>query len=363
MIRSDKAPDQTADPRPTPAADLAGLLTGSLADAGAGWNMGGFGAIAEFHQDPGEPAIVDHPDALSRATARGGIRIDPAMVSTIVPLAYEMLSPRAHRWTHGIALCLPDDIARMHERTVLTDLGADRDALREEDRSARLFDMGLGVRQCDFCIRTQDAELIDILDQAAGRSLFEAGNPAMAAILKAHPHRVALTAIGRVEVYQKIGGPETGGVSPPGPHTHVLPKLLRSGRTHAANLPLPPDLVPCGNLHPANPVITPLGDDRAFDGAAHAAFQHWLSTFGRPEVVTAKERVQAAVSAGEAPEAFAEPATRAERAGVRVALRQLSRMAEQHNDAALVGRLNTWRSVHDRTSSTEEIDQDIPEHG
>lgn len=344
-------------------ANLDDLLRKELADAGTGWNMGGFGAIAEFHQDPGEPALVDGTGDLCRATARGGIRIDPTLVKKIVPVAYENLSPRPHRWTHGVALCLPEDRAGMHRRAVLTELGPDTEALREEDRSAILFDMGLGVPQCDFCIRTGDPDLVAILRQQDGRSLFETDNPSMGAILKAHPHRIALTAIGRVEVYQKIGGPETGGVSPPGPHTHVLPKLLRAGRTHAANLPLPDGLVPCGNLHPANPVITPLGNDRDFDMTAHDAFQAWLQGFGRSEIVAAKDRVHAAVAEAAAPATFAEPATRAERTGVRVALRQMARMAEQENDTALVSRLSQWRAVHDRAGDVEDVDDAIPEHG
>lgn len=57
-----------------------------------------------------------------------------------------------------------------------------------------------------------------ILRANAGRSRFDPGNPASDAMRRAYPHRVALTRIGRIEVFQEIGGPDTGGVSPAGPH-------------------------------------------------------------------------------------------------------------------------------------------------
>ena len=54
----------------------------------------------------------------------------------------------------------------------------------------------------------------------------------MGMILAANPHRVFISRLGRIEVYQPI--PPPSGKSPEGPHTHVLPKLLKSGRTHPA---------------------------------------------------------------------------------------------------------------------------------
>ena len=70
-------------------------------------------------------------------------------------------------------------------------------------------------------------------------------------MLRLSPHRVLVGPCGRIEVYQTI--PPVDGRSPDGPHTHVLPKLLRAGRTHAANLPIPDGLVPCLTIHPSRP--------------------------------------------------------------------------------------------------------------
>lgn len=323
--------------------------------------MGAFGAIAEFHQDDGETAVIDSPDQLSRATERGGIRIDPSRLSEVLPVAYETLSPRIHRWSQALALCLPDEAATANERVVLTELGEDTGAIRPVDRNAILFDMGLGLRQCDFCIRTSDPGLLAILRENLGKSLFDHDNPAMPAILKAHPHRVALTAIGRTEVYQKIGGPDTGGVSPPGPHTHVLPKLLRSGRTHSANTPIPEGYVPVAYLHPGNPVIGAMGEERAFDAGLHAAFQELLREYEVAEAVAEKKRAIAAISSGESHSDYASPSTRIGRAALRLALRQEARIAESTGDTTRLARAQAWMGHLEPTSGQEE-DDDAPGH-
>ena len=327
--------------------ELETLLQSALTDENAGWNMGSFGAIAEFHHVAGDPMPAP-PGALTQMTMRGGVRID--RLDGVKPVAWEMLSPKTHRWSHGISLCLPREEAAMAGRRVLTELGPDDGAIRPEDRAAILFDMGLGQYQVDFCIRTADPELLDVLRAQAERSLFDQGNPAMGAILKAHPARVALTPIGRVEVYQKIGGPDTGGKSPEGPHTHVLPKLLRAGRTHSANTPIPEGWVPCGNLHPENPVIDRMGADKTPNRAAHDRFQALLSQWGSDAYVAAKAQFNRALEAATGPEGVAEPGSRLERVGLRNAIRQARRF-DQDNPV-----IDAWATAFDKGTEPDEDD-------
>jgi hypothetical protein len=97
---------------------------------------------------------------------------------------------------------------------------------------------------------------------------------------------VFLAKVGRIEVYAPIPGP--GGTSPEGPHTHVLPKLLRSGRTHAATTPIPAGWVPCAALHPAHPYKDMMGQRIAFDATRHAAFQELLDRWGDPDLLAVK---------------------------------------------------------------------------
>ncbi len=176
----------------------------------------------------------------------------------------------------------------MHKRTVLTCLGPDHASVRPLHRGGMLFDMGLGQIQVDFCIRTEDETLIAMLLCHEGQSLFAPENPAMAAILRAHPHRIALTRLGRVDIYQKIGGPDTGGTSPQGPHTHVLPKLLASGRSHSANVPIPEGLIPCAGYQPPSPISDAMGAEIAFDAARFAAFETLLRAWGHGALSTSK---------------------------------------------------------------------------
>ncbi len=325
--------------------DLAGSLARHLEDPGTGWSMGSFGAVAEFHQDVGEAGFALIPPG--RHTARGGLRLD--RLEGLIPVAYEITLKSPGRWGQGVALCLPEAEAALSRRAVLTELGPDRAALRPEDRAAILFDMGLDQPQVDFCVRTSDPALLEALRAAEGLSLFAPGNGVMGAILKAHPHRVALTRAGRVEVWQKIGGPDTGGVSPPGPHTHVLPQLLRAKRTHSANIALPPGLTPCAFFYPANPLAGFMGEEKPFDLAAHEAFQRLMSLWGAPEALRIKSALAEALASGAGPDSMA-PEGRAERKALRVALRQARRTRGE--DALL----RAWIAAHDRPGAAEAED-------
>ncbi|MEM6390706.1 MAG: hypothetical protein AAF825_12775 [Pseudomonadota bacterium] len=331
--------------------ELETVLRDGLTDPDAGWNMGSFGAIAEFHHVVGDadPQAVED---LIQFSDRGAIRIET--LENVRPVAYETLSPRTHRWTQAVSLCLPEEAAQMNRRSVLTELGVDTQAIRAEDREAVLFDMGLDQPQVDFCIRTSDPALLDTLRAQKGKSLFEPGNPALGAILAEHPHRVALTRLGRVEVYQMIGGPDTGGVSPEGPHTHVLPKLLRANRTHSANTPIPEGWVPCCGFHPKSPVMGRLGEDKDFDAEAFEAFQALLAAWGPKEYAEQKAQVWSALASGDSPEIWVEPDSRVARAGLRNAIRQWRR---QHGDSDMI---SAWAVAFDKGEA--DADPENPGH-
>ena len=209
--------------------DHLGLLAVHFADTDTAWSIGSFGVIAEFMRDADEDVALQRADgAMSAITARGGLRLEPH--NAMRPFASESLTTQS--WSHRLSLCLPEAICAMDQRTVLTEIGPDANALRAQDRSAALFDLGLGTLQLNACIRSSDADVVAPLKKWTGRSLFEPGNGAMGVILAANPHRVFESRLGRIEVYQPIPPPD--GKSPEGPHTHVLPRLLRHKRTHAA---------------------------------------------------------------------------------------------------------------------------------
>jgi hypothetical protein len=324
---------------------LLDVVAGQLADADTAWSVGSFGAIAEFMRDVDEAVVLQRSDdAISAVTARGGLRI--MTPDALRPVASE--SPTTQSWSHRVALCLPEATGAMSGRMVLTEVGPDRDALRAEDRPTILFDLGLGTLQLDACVRTADADVVAALRDWVGRSLFEAGNGAMSVILAANPNRVFISRVGRIEVYQPIPPPD--GKSPEGPHTHVLPRLLRHQRTHAATEFVPAGWVPCAHFYPPHPARDALGHRRPFQSERHAAFQALLARYGDPQLVDTKRRVVESVTAARGPHDAGLAADRFARAAVRVALRQLQ--AVEHGSPTLTA----WLSVHDRLDPDEPND-------
>ncbi len=340
------------------ASGAAALIRQHLAREDSAWSMGGFGALGEFLRAAGEPVERLSGD-MGIVSARGALRLAPPPEARAI--AHETPSADPRLWNHAIEFCLPQERAAMNRRRALTELGPDRDSLRAADRDALLFDLGLGLHQADACIRTADAALIRVLraaiGAARGRSMLEHDHPAWADILKASPHRVFLSRVGRLEVYVPIPAP--GSVPDyhftPGPHTHVLPQLLASGRTHAAHLPLPEGWVPCASLYPAHPSRDLLGRARPFAQPDFDAFQDVLRSHGDAALNAVKARVWRSVREGREPEAPQAAATRAERAARRVALRQLALLAAPGgtHEAALAPALASWLRAHDRAAAAD----------
>lgn len=305
----------------TPTAAIRPAICSALADPETGWGLGVLGALGEFCRDAHEAMEVEDGDAgFHRITPRGGIaiRLDHPALRLI---AWEEPSPAAGLWRQGAGLCLPEAAAAFGGAAAVTELGPDTAALRPADRSAILFDMGIDFAHCRACVRTADPTLLAALRQGIGQPLFTPGNPAGPAILAASPHRVFLSRLARIEVYQPI--PPADGKSPVGPHTHLLPGLLRARRAHAATRPLPAGWVSCLDLYPAHPLRDALEAPRPFDPARHAAFQALLAAFGLPELEAEKARLAGAVRAGLPPTDFASSPDRHGRAAARIALRQL----------------------------------------
>ncbi len=319
-------------------ADIADVLSRHLDDARSSFSVGSYGAIAEFHRAADEPAHRPSAGDLIIVTARGALSIE--LADDVVPLAYETLSRPRGRWHHGIAFCRPRKAAARHHREVVTELGRDHGAVRDQDREAILFDIGLGARNVDFCVRTSAPDLIGTLRRAKGTSIFAPDSAVMAAVLSANPHRVVVSAMGRAEVYQPIGRETT----PEGPHTHVLPRLLRSGRTHSANVPVPAGMMPCLNLYPPSPIGDAMGNAHGYEPETAEAFDILLRCWGPHDFVAEKDRVVEAVQSSARPDDYARATSRLTRMATRIALRQLA--CRRPGD----GDIEAWIDIQDRPS-------------
>lgn len=325
------------------AANLETVLRHYIMEPTASWGLGTFGAVAEFHRTSGESASIDTGAALRVVTARGALCIHST--EDVRAFAYE-LPDAAGQWNHVLTLCLPAEWAAMHRRTAVTECGPDHEALRPHDRTAVLFDLGLGTEQVDVCVRTAEPEGLNQLRASCGSAIFAPHNPLAPAMPRLSPHRVFICRFARLEVYQHI--PARDEQPPEGPHTHVLPDLLRHQRTHPATAPIPDGWIPCLSLYPASPVYDALGRPRPFDRTAYTEFQELLRDFGDPALLRLKVAVVEAVLANETPDGFTWPESRAARATVRVALRQL---AHTHGDSPL---LAAWRQAFDRADTAAE---------
>lgn len=322
----------------TPTELLQALLARHVVDAGTSWSVGTFGAIAEFHRDPDEPASVSiEDDRFAVSTARGAVSLH--VVPHLRAIAYETPGGHGRTWSHAVALCLPSPLALGHRRQCLTELGLDDEAIRTEDRVATLFDVGLGCTQADLCVRSESVDVLAALRAGVGRSILDAGSTLMTDMPRLSPHRVFMTTFARVEVYQPVPPPH--GTTPAGPHTHVLPTVVREHRTHAATVPIPEGWVPCTYLYPAHPAVDDEGRAHPFDAAAHAAFQALLGQFGDVSLRVTKNAVLEALDRGDATPMEPSTLTRHARATVRVTLRQWA-MTHPPSDA-----LRCWVDVFD----------------
>jgi hypothetical protein len=334
-------------PPPTAAIDL---LHQQIADADTQWSLGTFGGIAEFSRDRDESVtLTQSATGAAAVTARGGIAVE--LSENCRPFAFECITKAS--WSQRVALCLPIDGCAMNRRTVLTELHADRAALKPEHRESILFDLGLGALQADLCVRIADHNMVARLRSHCGRSVFDPANPAMGLLLETNPHRVFISRIGRIEVYQPI--PPPSGKSPDGPHTHVLPKLLKSGRTHAATEPIPEGWIPCAHLYPKHPVSGGRSPE-SFDVAGHASFQRMIGSFGLAGSLAIKRRVVDAIRAGEPPSKLATTLDRHGRTGVRIALRQL----KAAGPASPV--LKAWLAEFDSAVVEDDADEAVLQH-
>ena len=319
------------------------FLFEQLIDPRSQWSIGTFGAIAEF-SNAGSDAVAAEkkPGRLKAVTAHGAISVK--FDKRCRPFASESIAYQG--WSQRVALCMKAQDAQMNARSVLTEVGPDTHALRPEDRDSILFDLGLAVPHIDFCIRVRDTALLARLLKHEGRPLYEAENPsALEAILTHSPDRVFLSQIGRVEVFQPI--PRHGEKSPEGPHTHVLPKLLKQGRIYAATEPIPNGFVPCLHVYPWHPADVSIGNHPTFDPDQHSYFQMVLRSFGSPDAIAIKDMVTQSVICEHDPprETFAK--SRIARANVRIALRQLA----ASNCASRT--LSSWISTFDRVRGHE----------
>lgn len=264
----------------TPRATALELIKRYLHSPECSWSNGIAGALGEFMYDENEAVrFKETNESLSAITGRGAISIKlPAQITCF---AYEQLTHCTRSWAQTVALALPRTRAGVEVNRVITDLGVDKDAVDAPGLAGRLFDLGLGSDQVQFCVRARDRRLVEKLALFRGLSLFDNGRDALALLQRSAPARVIISKLGRIEVYTPI--PEQGEHAELGPHTHLLPGLLSKKESI-----IPDDYSATIHIYPPHPLHDKYGVEKPFDRLQYEAFQDVLKRAGLEDYLREK---------------------------------------------------------------------------
>lgn len=226
--------------------DIRNFVLRSLCGAEGTWVVGVVGAVAEFGARPRASVEVDEDGGWIVATTEGGrlrFRID----DDVRALTFDPLETPPER--QRLVLAVKRERGRLPVSGIVADLGEDRAAIRAGDRGARLFDIGLGRKEARFCVRCTPGAALDALMSAAGSAMHMALPCIGPTLIQDSPVRIVESALGRIEVSGPI--PPLGGASPAGPHTHLLPDHLATGRALPAGMDVPRAYLPGAIFYPA----------------------------------------------------------------------------------------------------------------
>ncbi len=263
--------------------ELREILKSHLSSPAHSWSIGIPGAIGEFMYDDSEAAdITESEESISVRTGRGAMQIH--FHPELACFAHEELSSCTKSWSQNLSFCLEKKHAELGANHEVKCLGEDVDALDAGAKGKLVFDLGVGSPWVRFCVRSDEKELLDALYATCGHSVFDGSKPAGEAVLEFSPTRVVVSALGRVEVETPI--PKTATEVEYGPHTHLLPYLLKAKKAGAAGIPA--SHVECLALYPEHPAHDKYGESREFSASSFQHFQSLLERFGSSEYLAAK---------------------------------------------------------------------------
>ena len=250
------------------------------------WSNGISGAIGEFMYDAGETvSFGETANSLHAVTERGALAV--RLPEGLACFAYEDIAHCTRSWTQAVALALPETQSRIAVNHVITALGADREAVRSQDRDKQLFDLGLGSELARFCVRSGDPGLVKELNSLCGQALADRMQAIAGFLQSSSPQRVVISALGRIEVYTPI--PQHGDNTEAGPHTHLLPRLLGKDKSV-----IPPGYSAVIHVYPPHPLHDKYGMEKPFEHTQYRAFQDVLEHAGIEDYLNAKNAVRKA---------------------------------------------------------------------
>lgn len=223
--------------------EIRNFVLSSLSNREGTWVMGIVGALAGFKAGNCAPNRVDCIDeTVISYTQNGAIRL--LINDNVRALTFDTLNGNS---SPRVVLAVKRDRGRLPMSTSVADLGDDPNPLIQ-DNGQRLFDLGLGRKEARFCVRVNKSTSERILNACIGITFSDALPRITRPLLDDSPTRVVETALGRIEVQGQI--PPSNASSPVGPHTHLSPNHLSSGRTLPIGMELPRSYLPGAIFYP-----------------------------------------------------------------------------------------------------------------
>lgn len=249
------------------------------------WAIVRDGIVAEFSIVPGDKSIKTfNSNVLKVDTNRATlcINFDDSMESIVAESGAHGCSP----WTQNIYLCVQKEQAKMSCRDKLTSLGKFDNGTDKGD----LWDLGVENETLDAYIIAKDKSTNELLKQKEGHYIIDDPHFLRELVLRSPP-RLFQTKFAYIIVRQKI--PLTEKEELEGPHTHLLPPLIKSKKHF--EVPIPDDMIPIIQTDPFGSVIDGNGDFHAWNGLENDAFQTLLQKYGKPEYVALKNQMRQSI--------------------------------------------------------------------
>ncbi|MGR3492164.1 MAG: DUF1289 domain-containing protein [Shimia sp.] len=223
--------------------DIGRFVVSTLSAGEGTWVMGVVGAVAEFAAAPGEAVtVIENANEITAHTRNGAIRF--MLGDDVRALTFD---PPKMGFAPRIVLAVKRERGRMAVCDGVSDLGPDDGALMQEG-ARTLYDLGLARKEGRFCVRVEEGRAHQALSAVAGRSFNQALPVIAGPLIEESPSRVVESALGRVEVQGRIPPPDA--VSPSGPHTHLLPDHIATGRAMPTGMDLPRAYLPGAIFYP-----------------------------------------------------------------------------------------------------------------
>lgn len=223
--------------------DIRSFVTSTLEVGRGTWVIGVVGAVAEFTAAAdADVQVHTEGDDVTAYTQNGAIRM--TINEDVRALTFD---PPGLTRKPRIALAVKRERGRLPVADGVADLGPDGSALLEE-RDTKTYDLGLCRKAGRFCVRLKSGSARMALDGAKGMTFTQALPIVGSALVAESPIRVVESVLGRIEVQGQI--PPPNAKSPDGPHTHLLPDHLETGRALPTGMDLPRAYLPGAVFYP-----------------------------------------------------------------------------------------------------------------